>query len=356
MDSKTESERQEEEIARPAHDLWDTAPITKKTENQSAENENEFTERPDEKEPSVMTDETSPIESSHQSPTVHESFYSPEPAPSNTPPQQPSDTMDEESSFSIGGMLRGVLIIAIFVFILLLFFYIKGNKSSETVNQETTTATLSVSPTPRSIEPTKPITNPSITTKRLFNPTANFFNGTTYPVALTSYKDKDLVGISCSSTFNCSDTGCTATRKNAYTPSSSAISTWYKEAVITTSTSNISDMQACQTATDQTILLYHQPGDSQGIGSVDYVGRVEPDNTVTRLVAITNLSYPHFLCDKPLELTSLDLLFLQCSSKSDQFTSETIYGVNMTTSAYTQLINCTSQRDEATNKTISSCQ
>jgi hypothetical protein len=134
------------------------------------------------------------------------------------------------------------------------------------------------------------------------------------------------------------------------------IAAWYKAAAITTSTSNISEMKACNTSTDETILLYHQPGDSRGIGSIDYVGRVETDNTVTRLVAITNLSYPNFICDKPLQLTSLGLLFLQCSSSSEEFKSETIYGVNTKTSAYTQVTNCTAQKDPTTQTMVTTCQ
>lgn len=358
---KTEQEREEEEITRPAHDLWDTAPIVRNDEN-NAEDSKQKNESPEYSEDHYEDQPAneSPSESTNvPPPPQQQSFYETEQSNAGrTLPQSPVEPFDEESKLSIGKFLRRFLIVLIILFLILGFFFWRGmNKSENTTSPSNETSVSTPSQvTPTSIQPTEVTTNPSITTKRLFNPQANFFDNTTYPSVLSSYSNNDLVGLSCSSQYSCSDSGCNVTAKKPYSPDNATIREWYNEAVITTQTSNISSLQACQTSTGQHILLYHQPGDTNGIGSIDYIGRVESDNTVTRLVAITNLSYPHFICDKPLELTSLNLLFLQCSSSSDVFKSETIYGVNMATSAYTQLINCTSQIDPNTKKTISSCQ
>lgn len=217
------------------------------------------------------------------------------------------------------GFLLPIIAVVLFVLIVGAGAYYFGKQSGS--------QSVPVNQTTQSSSPTQANTAGFI--KRQFDVDKKFFQTQDYPQEIINVPEANLVGMKCTARLTCESPYelCYAESPDPSKPPTQvtdqgllslikeANKTIDQQTTMGTPMKNVEEVTACETEDGRQILRYKTAGAGGGAGSLDYIGLVNPDNTVKKIASIQE-GTAYFGCTKPLQLTRDNLLYYQCVSEA----------------------------------------
>lgn len=190
--------------------------------------------------------------------------------------------------------------------------------------------------------------------KKYYLSSGKFFDTRPYPTELTSLKDTDLTGFSCSDKYTKRENNEYVFRKYG-----SGEGAGYEDTNITDKpvleylqANGADEAVVCKTDTGRTLLSYGIFGKGGGVGSATYYGYLEGNNPSVATIPTEN--GPYFTCGTILAITKSNTLYVECLSGDGGFGSKSLYRVGLY-KAYTSdlLLKCTTtMQDESSTPKI----
>ncbi len=190
--------------------------------------------------------------------------------------------------------------------------------------------------------------------KKYYLSSGKFFDTRPYPTELTSLKDTDLTGFSCSDKYTKRENNEYVFRKYG-----SGEGAGYEDTNLTDKpvleylqANGADEAVVCKTDTGRTLLSYGIFGKGGGVGSATYYGYLEGNNPSVATIPTEN--GPYFTCGTILAITKSNTLYVECLSGDGGFGSKSLYRVGLY-KAYTSdlLLKCTTtMQDESSTPKI----
>lgn len=152
--------------------------------------------------------------------------------------------------------------------------------------------------------------------KRLFDPSQQFFNNKPYPQQLTSLSDNNLVGISCSPTYQSDGKGgyffSDPKTKQLVRLTDSKIITLLT--TLSTTSNPVSTITSCITQDGQQFIEY-EVWKSGGVGNTAYLSQLNNGQLSGDKVTIPSDGTAYFTCSSILQMTTAGVVYVGCGGR-----------------------------------------
>lgn len=186
--------------------------------------------------------------------------------------------------------------------------------------------------------------------KRQFDINKKFFKSKNYPDEVINISEENLVGMKCTPRIFKS-VGPSAIAELTEEKKEKLLAL-IKEADKTIdkldrfgNPAEIYEVTYCQTEDGRQILRYKISSGGGGGGGADYIGLVNPDNTIKRVAKIADNHFAYFGCYNPLQLTKDNILYYNCWGGDGPSGVASIYKISLNDSSVKRLIDCKSGVD-----------
>lgn len=192
--------------------------------------------------------------------------------------------------------------------------------------------------------------------KRQFDVNKNFFNTESYPNELIAIENKDLVGMKCSPEYVRQVGGEYTLGTNPESKledvSLLGIITNLNKTIVN---NYIAVFTMCDTENGMRIIEYETWSGGGGLGNTAYFGIVKDARDIEEITSIKNDGIPYFTCNRPLELTTSNILYYGCGGGDGGSGSASIYKIDLNNKTSTRIIKCDSSANP-NGKPLLQCQ
>lgn len=192
--------------------------------------------------------------------------------------------------------------------------------------------------------------------KRQFDINKKFFQTEAYPSEITNISADNLVGMKCGDSYTRQIDGSFTSyagskqAKNA----NSEILNLVEMAKKTIGEEQVHAIMSCHTSNNKIILTYHTLGGGGGSKNVAHFALVSSNEIISKIVSIPNYGIAYFGCNKPLQLTTSNLLYYECGGGDSNTGSNAIYKIDLNNYSYFSVLQCFSSGSE-TGAITTSC-